>query len=291
MTQLDLRKVAHFITVVEERTMTGAARRLQLSQQALSMSIRALERDLGVVLLHRDRRGVALLPAGRQLYADGVQLLAAATTAAERARQADGSTGALLRIGHTPSVTGVEVTEVLAAAEAAPDGVTIQVIQVPPTDLSDRLWDRSIDLGLRRSLSPASGLAGHVVARHRLRVAVRREHPLAQREVLTLRDIAAETLVVPAPGDSPDADLLLAICRDAGVEPRHRVDPVQGTPPVTAVLGNDDVALVTDAPGSAVGGAVRVVELEPATTLPLLATWRRDSRCPARDAVVQALAG
>jgi Bacterial regulatory helix-turn-helix protein, lysR family len=47
VSRLDLRKVAHFVAVVEEGSMTGAARRLGLTQQALSMSIRALERDLG----------------------------------------------------------------------------------------------------------------------------------------------------------------------------------------------------------------------------------------------------
>jgi hypothetical protein len=168
---------------------------------------------------------------------------------------------------------------------------TTQVTPFLPADLRERLWNRSIDLGLVRAMTCTDGLGTQVVTRHRLRVAVRSGHHLALRAVLTLRDIAGETLLVSAPeGESGDTDLLLDLCRAAGVEPRHRVSPVQGMPLVTAVLGNDGVALVTDAPGSAVGGAVRVVELEPATTVPLVATWRRDARSRARDLLVNAQA-
>jgi DNA-binding transcriptional LysR family regulator len=286
---LDLRKVAHFVAVVEERSMARAAARLQLSQQALSMSMRSLERELGVALLDRSRRGVALLPSGEALYTDAVPLLAAATAAVGRARRADRGEPELLRIGHTPAVTGIEVTELLTGGAAA--YAAVQVVAVPPDELADRLRDRSVDVGLSRATVPPDGLAGQVVARHRLRLAVRSGHRLARRHAVTLAEIAGETLIVGAPpGVCAYTDLLLGLCRQAGFEPRHRVTPVQGTPPVSTVLGTDGAALVTEAPGPAVGGAVRVVELEPETTVPVLATWPRDTRSPLRDVLVAGLA-
>ena len=66
---------------------------------------------------------------------------------------------------------------------------------------------------------------------------------------------------------------------------------MQGIPPVTTVLGTDGAALVTEAPGPALGGAVRVVDLAPATTVPVLATWRRDTRSAVRDVLLAGLAG
>jgi len=287
---LDLRKVEHFVAVAEERSMTRAAARLNLSQQALSMSMRALERELGVPLLDRSRRGVVLLASGEALYADAVPLLAAATAAVGRARRADRGEPELLRIGHTPAVTGIEITEMLAGAPAS--GASVQVVALLPDELSERLRDRSVDIGLSRATAPVAGLAGQVVARHRLRLAVRAGHRLAHRHAVTLPELAAETLIVGAPpGVCAYTDLLLGLCRRAGFEPRHRVTPVQGTPPVTTVLGTDGAALVTEAPGPAVGGAVRVVELEPETTVPVLASWRRDTRSVLRDVLVAGLAG
>jgi DNA-binding transcriptional LysR family regulator len=289
--QLDLRKVAHFVAVVEEGSMTRAAVRLRLTQQALSMSVRALERELGVALLARGGGGITLLPAGTTLFADAGPLLEAADAAVGRSRQADRPEAEVLRIGHTPDVTGAEVVAMLAGVPPTFAATTTQVTPFLPADLRERLWNRSIDLGLARAMSRTDGLGTQVVTRHRLRVAVRAGHHLALREVLTLPDIARETLLVSAPaGESGDTDLLLDLCRSAGVEPSHRASPVQGMPLVTAVLGTDAVALVTDAPGPAVGGAVRVVELEPAPTVPLLATWRRDARSRARDLLVKAQA-
>ena len=58
---------------------------------------------------------------------------------------------------------------------------------------------------------------------------------------------------------------------------------------MTAVVGDDGVALVTDAPGPAVGGAVHVLELEPSTTVPLVAAWRSDARNRARDVLIGAV--
>ena len=77
--------------------------------------MRALERELGVPLLDRSSRGVTLLASGEAFYADAVPLLAAATAAVGRALRADRGEPELLRIGHTPSVTDIEVTELLAA--------------------------------------------------------------------------------------------------------------------------------------------------------------------------------
>ena len=269
---LDLRKVEHFVAVAEERSMTRAAARLHLSQQALSMSMRALERELGVPLLDRSRRGVVLLASGEALYADAVPLLAAATAAVGRARRADRGEPELLRIGHTPAVTGIEITEMLAGAPAA--GASVQVVALLPDELSERLRDRSVDIGLSRATAPAAGLAGQVVARHRLRLAVRAGHRLAHRHAVTLPELAAETLdrrraagrlrlhrpparPVPAGGVRAAPPGHPRAGHPAGdYRPRHRRRGA-GRP---------------KQPGPAVGGAVRVVELEPETTVPVLAS-------------------
>lgn len=288
---LDLRKIAHFVAVAEEHSMTRAATRLHLSQQALSMSIRALERELGVALLGRNGRGVELLPAGQVLYGDAVELLAAAAAAVTRARRADQGEPDLLRIGHTPAITGLEVSELVEAGAATLGSVSVQVVQMYPNEIPEQLRKRRIDVGLSRAMSVTDTLAGQVVARHRLRVAVRAGHHLEDRGSVSLADLAGETLIVWAPARvSGYTDLLLGLCREAGFEPKHLVNAVQGTPPITAVLNNDGVALVTDAPGRAAGGAVRVIDLEPRTTVPVLATWLPGARSPARDVLLASLA-
>lgn len=74
MGSIDLRAVSAFLVVVEEQSISKAAARLFLAQQSLSEQIRKLERALGVVLLVRTTRGVAVTAAGRELAAYGAGL-------------------------------------------------------------------------------------------------------------------------------------------------------------------------------------------------------------------------
>jgi DNA-binding transcriptional LysR family regulator len=74
--ELDLRLLRHFVAVAEELHFTRAAARLYLAQQALSRDIARLERQLGVRLLARTTRRVALTPDGERLLVRARELLA-----------------------------------------------------------------------------------------------------------------------------------------------------------------------------------------------------------------------
>src|SRR3954468_19877075 len=75
-TDVHVRDLRYFVAVAEELHFTRAAERLYVSQPALSKQIRALERQLGPELFRRDRRGVALPPAGAALLPYAERLLA-----------------------------------------------------------------------------------------------------------------------------------------------------------------------------------------------------------------------
>jgi DNA-binding transcriptional LysR family regulator len=64
---IELRQLRYFVAVAEELSITRAAGRLFLSQQALSAAIRQLEHRAGAVLLVRGPRGLEITPAGQTL--------------------------------------------------------------------------------------------------------------------------------------------------------------------------------------------------------------------------------
>jgi DNA-binding transcriptional LysR family regulator len=82
---VELRQLRYFVTVAEELNFGRAAERMHIAGPSLSQQIKALERDLKVVLFDRDRRSVALTPAGIALLPDARALIAAADEMRRRA--------------------------------------------------------------------------------------------------------------------------------------------------------------------------------------------------------------
>ncbi|MFF5988228.1 LysR family transcriptional regulator [Prauserella flavalba] len=280
---LDLRKLDHLVAVAEEGSFTRAAARLHISQQALSTSIRALEREVGVELLDRDTTGVTVRPAGQALVDDARVLHGITRSALHRARRIGRGERETLRIGHTPAVTGDEVTALLRQTHATHPDLSTEVNQRYPAELTRQLLDGDLDLGLCRAMSPAHGLIRATLLRQRLHIAVAADHRLAGRDTVRLAELADEDIVVwGRPDSSGYTDLLLDLCRTAGFEPRARRNPIQGTPPITAVLGTGHVAFVTAQPGPSAHDDVVVVRLEPPAHVPLQALWPEHTSNDAR---------
>ncbi|WP_020496715.1 LysR substrate-binding domain-containing protein [Sciscionella marina] len=282
---IDLRKLDQLVVVAEEGSFTKAANRLHLSQQALSTSIRSFEREVGVPLLARDPGGVTALPAGQALIEDARVLHGLVRAALERARRIGREETEPLRIGHTPAVTGEEIAGLLRSRLSDQELSNTEVFQRYPAQLLDELYTGRLDLGLCRGMPPPQGIARETLGHDRLCVAVAAEHRLAGREYVELAELAEEPIMVwGRPGNSGYTDFLLDQCRRAGFEPRYTRNPIQGTPPVTAVIGTGHVAFVTAPPGPAAGGKSRVLELRPALHAPLHALWSPHITNELRDA-------
>src|SRR6266545_2350643 len=86
--RIETRELAYFVAVAETCHFGRAAQRLGIAQPPLSRAIRRLERRLGVVLLERTSRRVALTMAGEVLLAEGRRALDTIDTAVARARAA-----------------------------------------------------------------------------------------------------------------------------------------------------------------------------------------------------------
>lgn len=282
---LDLHRLEQLVAVAEEGSVTKAAARLHLSQQALSTSLRTLERAVGVELLDRAGPRITLLPAGEALVADARVIGGLAHTALRRARQIGRGEPEVLRLGHTPAVSGDQVADLLRRAQQQYPELRVLPQQRYPSELVANLLDGALDAGLTRSTVDTRGLAQATVAWDRLNVAVAARHPWAARSSVDIADIAGETLVIwGRPGESAYTDRLLALCRDAGFEPELYRSRMQGTPPETAVVETRNVAFVAAPVGPAAAGAAHVLELLPPAYVPLIALWPEHVSSDARDA-------
>src|SRR6266498_3542983 len=142
---LDLRKLRYFVAVADRLHFGRAADELHIAQPALSRQIRALEQDLGASLFTRDRHGVALTDAGRQLLADAGPLLASAH--AVRRRVSVAAHGSRLVVGFR---TGIPVIPATQAFEARHPDVVVDVQRIEWDDQAAMLLDGRVDVGYVR---------------------------------------------------------------------------------------------------------------------------------------------
>ncbi|MGH3297374.1 MAG: LysR substrate-binding domain-containing protein [Trebonia sp.] len=96
---MEIRELRAFMAVAEEGSLSAAARRLHLSQSALSQTIQSLERQLGVQLLTRSSTGVAITEAGGNLLQHGRGLLAEYDRVIAAVAGSDSARPGILRVG------------------------------------------------------------------------------------------------------------------------------------------------------------------------------------------------
>ncbi len=151
---MDLARLNTFVTVTEAGSFTAAAERLALTKSAVSQSVSALERELGVQLLQRSTRQLAITPAGEAFLADCRALLAQAGQIVERARAREGELSGLLRV--TSSIDAASFVAPLIAEYAALHP-QMRVEYLPSDALLDLVREH-IDVSLRMTGARDSGL-------------------------------------------------------------------------------------------------------------------------------------
>src|SRR4051812_34016377 len=121
---MDSRELRYFVAVAEELNFGRAATRLGMAQPPLSRTIQQLERRMGVTLLERTSRSVALTAAGEVLLREGRRALSALTAAERRARRADSPR---LVLAMKPISDGGLLEEILANYAADPASIEVEV--------------------------------------------------------------------------------------------------------------------------------------------------------------------
>lgn len=115
---MELRQLEYFVAVAEEASFTRAAGRVHVGQSAVSVAIRALERELGATLFDRTTHQVDLTDAGAALLDEARRTLASASAARDAVDAVRGVVRGTLRIGVMQSLTIIDVASLLARFHA-----------------------------------------------------------------------------------------------------------------------------------------------------------------------------
>ena len=110
-----LRQMQYFVSVVNANSFTEAAERMYISQSAISQQMRALEDELGVELIHREKRRFSLTPAGEYFYRNSLRVLDEVERLKRETIQIGTYDDTRLRVGYLRCYGGKELHQVIAA--------------------------------------------------------------------------------------------------------------------------------------------------------------------------------
>jgi LysR family hca operon transcriptional activator len=224
---MELRHLRYFVAVAEEGSLTVAAeRRLHTAQPSLSRQIRDLEYEVGVPLLTRSPRGIALTPAGRAFLEHARLALVQADAAVAAARRAGQPSKPSFALGF---LTGQEMDWLPEAMNTLKDelpNIEVTVSSDYSPQLADALMRGKLDLAFMRPEADRPELDYRVIVTEPIVVVLPSDHRLASCEAIALHDIADETFL----GMSDTAPTFQAVIdgylKRSGVDlrPAHRID-------------------------------------------------------------------
>jgi LysR family transcriptional regulator, benzoate and cis,cis-muconate-responsive activator of ben and cat genes len=261
---VELRQLRHFIAVAEEGNISRAAKKIFLTQPALSRQIKALEDEIGLCLLERQAHSICLTPVGDALLREARELLQHADQALERIRAA--GRGLRLRVGYAPSLAAGILSAAVECFTQTHPNARVELFDLSTAEMlagleSDKL-DVALTVGQERN---ARGLKWTSLVRAPFRLAVNQTHPLARRQRVTPAEVARAPLLAYCQRDYPEyRDMLAGWLREHGERPRitGEYDGVDSL--MAAVEAGLGVAIVATRMGRLVPERVRLKPLSPA---------------------------
>ncbi|GAB3404280.1 LysR family transcriptional regulator [Massilia agilis] len=290
---IELRQLRYFATVAEELHFGRAAERLHMTQPPLSQAIAALEDQLGTPLFLRNRRQVALTPAGAALLPEARRMLAQAAELPELVRRAAaGETGRLSLAFVTSADYSVLPPFLLRYRQAYP---LVQIaLQEATSDVQvDELLHQRIDAGLLIPPLPDKVQAelDYLKVLEEPLILCTPAGLLQGDGPVRLQDVPRLPLVIfPRPISPALHDAILSCFRAAGITPDIGQEAIQMQTIVSLVSAGMGLALVPQSVSNLMRPGVEYRALADPT--PLVETglsWRRDNPSPVLRGFIELL--
>ncbi|MGE0878891.1 MAG: LysR substrate-binding domain-containing protein [Acidimicrobiia bacterium] len=244
---MDLRQLEYLVAVADEGSVTAAAAACFVAQPSLSQSIKALEHELGVALLHRVGRGVVLTSAGELAVAaarDALRAAAAVSTAVAAVRDV---VAGRLDVVALATLSVDPLAGLVGTFRHHYPEVDVRIRQPETTDdLNQAVRDGSSEVGVTDLTAVSPGLVAHELAAHEF-VAVVPSAVAATigTQRLTVAHLARLPLV-SAPRGTSSRRVVDEAFAAAGLEPRIAVETDQREALVALAAAGAGIAIVPE---------------------------------------------
>jgi DNA-binding transcriptional LysR family regulator len=197
---MDTRQLAAFCAVVERKSFSQAAERLGVTQPAVSLQVRSLEKRLGRKLLDRSGRRVEPTEAGLALYRGAQRMLALEGQLIEELDAGEeGELGGTLEVGASTGPGSTVVPVLLCEFQRENPGVAVSLSISDTQSVVDRVAERELELGVVGAARRHRGVVFEPFFRDEVVLACPPGHRFAGRSV-SLEELREEPLIVMQEG-------------------------------------------------------------------------------------------
>lgn len=281
---MEIWRLQYFQAVAEELSFSRAARRLHVTQPALTRAVQHLEQEIGSELLARTRRNVSLTAAGKVLLEEiGIILQRVEEARRRTSRTASGEEG-VLRLGYIGPPTEHFLGRVLREYRARFPRVSLMLEERTP----ERVWEMvdkgRLEMGITRPVlaGRSLGLQTDLIRREPLCVVVPSEHSFAKEKAVKWAALRDESLVLLARREGVGLyETIRSALEKAKVTPLVAYTPSLMSTVMTYVEAGAGVGITTDSVSRfAKSSSLRSIPLVPETTVDLVIVWSEKHASP-----------
>lgn len=220
---MELRQLKYFVKSAEYLNFSVAAKHLYITQSTLSQQIKQLEFELGFELFLRNSRHISLTEAGEEFLPFARKTIQDAEDGVQRLYDLQNVKAGKLRVGVTYSLSTVLTEGVLEFIKVYPE-IKLEVCYKTVNELFVLLRENKLDFILSyKPLFDAPDVDSMPLFENALAVVVSKEHPLASRKSMGLREIADLQLVLPS-HDLQARMMLERLIQGKGIEYSSRLE-------------------------------------------------------------------
>jgi DNA-binding transcriptional LysR family regulator len=194
---LTLRQLRAFAAVAETGSFTAAAQQLHLTQSALSVLVRELEREMGVQLLDRNTRSVQLSEAGREFLPSVHRLLGDLTSAVAGVTDLRDKKKGLLRLAAPQLMACTLMPRVIAAYRQAYPDVDVRLADTLPEHLLSGVMAGDVELAVGQDVAVDGAIERRTLFRDRHWLICPPDHAFAKRRRVRWHELAPYTFIAP----------------------------------------------------------------------------------------------
>ncbi|MDQ6775338.1 MAG: LysR substrate-binding domain-containing protein [Actinomycetota bacterium] len=277
---MELRQLRYLLALAEERHFTRAAARAHIAQPALSQQIRRLEDEVGLPLVERTTRRVALTDAGELLVDRARRILAEVDAAQSELEALRGVQRGHVTVGAMHTMGPVDVSLVLAIFHERHRGVELTVREQSSEELAEMLRVDELDLAFLSVTEriESHGLGLQQLVSEEIVAVLPADHPLAGRHRIRMAELSGERFISYRDG-SRLREVLVSAGRDAGYEPHVTLESNESQRIRRLVARGLGVAILPRSDAESPGADTAAVTLtSPGLTRDITLAWREGRR-------------